>query len=276
MTNNSIDMDENVIIFKENEKDMKGELIKIIGNELHRIAEDKKLAVDYITICACALELIDVVLEKEYDFPIDIEKIAESLDIDVICQPLNGKMGRQDGCAHRVVGRNLKRVNRVTNETRSCILIDDESRYDEQRYALAHELTHYLKHIEERRFNSEYYVMPMLFKKMEEMVADIFAIFLLIPLPIFIKEFATYMGNQSKPVKTSEWLKYLSLVAEVPYENVAIGYQNIRYVCGIIYGVIKGELIVKNDDEKADVILQKQLYNMKSVLTEEVIERLFC
>lgn len=276
MNSNDINTDNSEIIVKNGEKSLKGELTKIIGEELCRIARDKKLAIDYITICACALELIEFIFGQEYDFPINIEQIAESLNIDVIYQPLNGKMGKQDGNAHKVVGRNLKRINRVTNELKSYILIDDESRYDEQRYALAHELAHYLIHMEEMRFNSEYYVMPMLFKKMEEMVADIFAIFILIPLPIFIREFVTYMGNQSKPVMTSEWLKYLSLVAEVPYENVAIGYQNVRYVCGIIYNMMYGDLEVVNDDDKINKILEKEMKKMKDVLTEEVIEKLFC
>lgn len=255
---------------------VEGEIIAIVGNELKRIANDKKLGLDYTTICACALGVLDDKLGEGYDFPIDIEVLAREFDIEVVYQPLNSMTGRQDGRAHKVVGRNLKRINRVTNEPESYILIDDESRYDEQRYALAHELAHYLINAEEKRFNSEYYVMPMLFKKMEEMVADIFAIFLLIPLPIFLREFAVYIGNQSAPIKTSEWLKYLSWVTDVPYEDVAIGYQNLRYVCGVIYGAMNGEIEIENENDKVNVILQKQRRKIEDVLTESVIEKLFC
>lgn len=267
----------NIEIQRENYNQFEeGELIKIVGIELKRIANDVKLGIDFITICACALELLDKFLGGEYDFPIDIEKIAERLGIEVIYQPLNGIMGQQDGRPHRIVGRNFKRVNRETNAQSCYILLDDESRHDEQRYAFAHELAHYLMHIDEKRYGSKYCSMPMLFKNMEEMVADIFALFLLIPLPIFLGEFVTYLGNQADPVRTSEWLKYLSLVSEVPYENVAIGYEIIRYVCGVVYGIMKNGLKVKNENADIDVILQRQIKKIQSVLTEDVIEKLFC
>lgn len=252
------------------------ELIKIVGMTLKQIAANANMGLDYITICACALEILDNALGEEYDFPVDIERIVEFYGIDVFYQPLNIISGRMNERSHKVVGRNLKRINRVTNQSESYILIDDESRYEEQRYALAHELAHYLIHIEDRKFNSEYCVMPMLFKKMEEMVADIFAIFLLIPLPIFLKEFSAYMGNQSVPAKTSEWLKYLSRVTEVPYEDVAIGYQNIRYVCGIIYNEMQNGMVISNNDKDINMILQKQCRKIKDVLKEDVVERLYC
>lgn len=255
----------------------KGELIRKLSNGLKRIANDKsfQFGLEYIVICTCALEVLDRFLDGNYDFPIDIEGIVEKIGIEVIYQPLNGEMGRMDSHAHKVVGRNLKRINRITNEKTSNILIDDESNRDEQRYALAHELAHYLIHQGEP-MNSEYYVMPMLFKKMEEMVADIFAVFLLIPLPVFLNEFVTYIGEQSVPVKTSEWLKYLSIVAEVPYENVAIGYENIRYACGVLYGTVYEGLSVAVEDEELNDILQKQIEKMKCALTEEIVEKLFC
>ncbi|MBD5456778.1 MAG: ImmA/IrrE family metallo-endopeptidase [Lachnospiraceae bacterium] len=265
-------------LFKEEKyKNKKRErLIKILSNALKNIANDKDLGLDYILICACALELLESVLGIKYDFPVDIDKIAHELGIDVVYQPLNGKMGRQDGRAHKVVGRNLKIMNPITGNKNNCILIDDESRYDAQRYAFAHELAHYMIHEEEKNYNSEYCVMPMLFKKMEEMVADIFAIFLLIPLPIFLKEFVEYLGDQSVPVRTSEWLKYLSIVAEVPYEEVAIGYQNIRYVCGSLYASIYNDSMNESRTGKIDVSLQKQIEKMKQMLTADVIEKLFC
>ena len=81
--------------------------------------------------------------------------------------------------------------------------------------------------------------MPMLFKDMEEMVANCFAIFLLIPVPLFLKDFDEYIKNQVELVNTSEWLKYLTVVTEVSYENVAIGYQMLRFVCGYVIVKIK-------------------------------------
>lgn len=76
--------------------------------------------------------------------------------------------------------------------------------------------------------------MPMLFKRKEEMIADIFAIFLLIPLPIFLEEFERYLGEEGVPVSTSRWLEYLGNIAEVPYEKAAVGHQNMRYVSSFL------------------------------------------
>lgn len=261
---------------------VEGNIDRIVGKELKRIAEDKLLGMDYVNICALALEVLDKGLGENYDFPVNIEKVVKSFGIEIYYQPLNGEMGKKDGRPHKVVGRNLKKINRFTKEQSSIILIDDESGKDEQRYALAHELGHYLIHQEDKVFNSEYCVMPMLFKRMEEMVADIFAIFLLIPLPIFLNEFMTYIGEQSVPVKTSEWLKYLSIVSGVPYEDVAIGYQNIRYVCGIMYGEKEGLLRVDETikreayDEEIRCVLKEQFEKMRQAMKNEVIDKLFC
>ena len=84
------------------------------------------------------------------------------------------------------------------------------------------------------------------------------------------------MGNQSVPTRTSKWLNYLSRVTGVSYEDVAIGYQNIRFVCGIIYGVMQGEVTISNSDERIDAILQKQCKKIEAILTEDVVGRLFC
>lgn len=258
----------NIIIRKD--------LIRIVGNELKRISEDKSLGIDYVTICACALEFLDEVLEENYDFPIDVDRIMKSVGVEVIYQPLDSDEDESMNRLHRVVGRTLKKVNRFTEETVEVVLIDDKSRRDEQRYAMAHELAHFLIHHSERQFVSEYCVMPMLFKKIEEMVADIFAIFILIPPPLFLKEFNTYIGVRPVPVMTSEWLKYLSIVAEVPYEEVAIGYQNIRYVCGIVYGIkFQEREITINEDENIKAILHGQIEKMKDAITPEIVDKLF-
>lgn len=218
---------------------MEGMAFEIVAQELTRILKDNTLEIQYAEICACAQELLDNYLGENYVFPIDLETLMKKIGINVIYQPLNGLVEEEGRHIHRIVGRNLKRQNFLTNETVSSILIDDESNRAEQRYALAHELAHFLIHHGDTVYNSEYYLMPMLFKNMEEMIADCFAAFLLIPIPLFIKEFIAYIGEQPVPVKTSEWLRYLSVLAEVDYENVAIGYQTIRYICGYAYEIKK-------------------------------------
>lgn len=265
-----------------NNIEFEGNLMKEMCAELKIIADRKYLGREYLIICACALELAERFLGKEYDFAIDIEKIAQGMKIQVVYQPLNSGIEREDERIHHVVGRNLKRINRITNQPINNILIDTESTRSEQRYALAHEIAHYMIHFQDEIYNDKYCIMPLLFKEMEEMVADIFAIFLLIPVPLFLKEFMRYIGGQSVPVKTSEWLKYLSIVAEIPYEYVAIGYQNIRYVCGMIYDIKRGGKESYFEDQNSIAIsssmmkvLDKWKEQLVNCLNDEIVNKIF-
>lgn len=241
-------------------------LVSELGDILERIAKDPGIGMDYFAICACALELLEDTLGKGYDFPIDIEKIVKSQGIDIVYRPLNEE-DRQN--AHKIVGKVIIRKNRFTQKDANIMFIDDKSREDEQRYAMAHGLAHYLIHIGEEWYSGEYRVMPMLCKEKDDIVADIFAVFLLIPLPIFLKEFSLYLGGEPIPVRTSEWLKYLSNVTEVPYEDVAIGYQNIRYVFSCITTYQKEQHATSDDNREIPEIVCKHRKNMIRMLEEE-------
>lgn len=262
--------------------DLKRE-IEIVSKELKGIKEiisSELLGVDYVSICALALELLEQVLGKEYSFPVNIEAIVKELGIDVIYQPLNTTWERDERHVHKLVGTSFIRPGLPNKRPISCIWIDSESRQEERRYALAHELAHCLINNEGKVFRSAYHLMPMLFKDMEEMVADIFAIFLLIPIPAFFKMFYEYIEVQNEPVRTSEWLKYLSFVANVSYEEVSIGYQNIRYVSGIIYKLRHEELDLGAQVEKiatAEVrdIVMKQFNEIVKNISNEKEELLY-
>lgn len=255
-----------------------GDVISKMENVLKNISNHLGLQVDYFAICACALEFLEAVLGKDCDFPVNIEKIVKSVGLEIVYQPLNHTSVPKR--LHRIAGKIIKRQSRLTGDLRSVILIDENSTRKEQRYTLAHELTHYLMHYSDQHFRSEFRVMPMLFKNKEEMIADIFSIFLLIPLPIFLKEFSTYIGVAGDvPVNTSEWLQYLSTIAAVPYEDVAIGYQNIRYVSSIFYQSTDLDTLLCEYDESQEVIcsiVKKQWNNIKPFFSDEKIKQLFC
>lgn len=255
-----------------------GEVISEVEKVLKTILEKSELQVDYLVICICALELLECILGENYDFPVNIEKIVEDVGLKITYQPLNDE--HDSGRLHRIAGKIIKRQSRITGEIKSVILIDEKSTRKEQRYTLAHELTHYLMHYSDQRFISEFRVMPMLFKEKEEMIAEIFSVFLLIPLPAFLEEFSTYIGvSGDVPVKTSEWLQYLSTIASVPYEDVAIGYQNIRYVSASIYKSLTNENMFNNykdQDNKFYEIIKKHYSKIKKLLESDDIKRLFC
>lgn len=256
--------------------------IEIVSKGLKGIKEivsSKLLGVDYVSICALALELLEQVLGKDYSFPVDIETIVKKLGIEVIYQPLNPICRDGGKPVHRVVGTSFIRPETFNQKPIACIWIDSESKQEEQRYALAHELAHCLIN-NEWICSSAYHLMPMLFKDMEEMVADIFAIFLLIPIPAFFVMFYEYIKVQNEPVRTSEWLKYLSFVANVSYEEVSIGYQNIRYVSGIIYKlrhkeIDLGEQVEKFVPSEVKEIVMKQFGKIVESMSDDMEELLY-
>lgn len=255
-----------------------GEFILRVESNLKNISDHLGLQVDYLSICACALQFLEDTLGTDYDFPVNIEKIVKSVGLEIVYQPLNHSSNPKR--LHRIAGKIIKRQSRITGETRSMILIDENCARKEQRYALAHELTHYLMHYSDQQFRSEFRVMPMLFKEKEEMIAEIFAVFLLIPLPIFLEEFSIYIGvGGDVPVNTSEWLQYLSTIAAVPYEDVAIGYQNIRYVLSVFYKSEDNDKLLSNygdSQEELYKIVDKHWRKIRDIIEKKEIDRLFC
>lgn len=270
---------------------IEGVNISILSKELNyikQILSDNSIGVDYAAICVLALEILEYALGEHYDFPIDIQVIAEKIGVNVIYQPLNGTKLDKNRMVHKLVGTFFTRPSLVATAPISCIMIDSEANPAEQRYALAHELAHCLIHKEDKMYSSSYRVMPMLFRDMEEVVADIFAIFILIPLPIFLNKFYDYIISQNEPVKTSEWLQYLSIIANVPYEDVAIGYQNIRYVFGMLYKIkneergidkfkekIKRVAFEENAENELSEIAEKQVMKVIDAICENVEGVLF-
>ena len=241
-------------------------LIMMIQKSLKEIAEDNCMGMDFVTICALVLKLLEEALGENYDFPIDVEGVAEWLEVDLQKLPLNEDIFNLER-VHNLVGNTFRKRSYFRDEIRSGIVLDSKASTGDQRYALAHELSHYIVHSEDVSYDSEYCIMPMLFKEMEEMVADVFATFLLIPLPIFLREFSNYIGQRSVPIKTSEWIQYLSVMAQVPYEQVAIGYQNIRYVLGILYNI-------KNADKKKRQEMISDIRHLPETIREEMLERM--
>jgi len=251
----------------------------IVNNLLKNISRDGFIGDYYLTICAITMQILEDTFGADYDFPIDVDKIAEKFAVRVSYQPLNEIM---ESRVHKLVGWTFMKPEFTNDRTIRGIIIDRRADEFEQRYALAHELAHFLIHAEDKIYNGVYHIMPMLFSQIEEMVTDIFAIFLLIPVPLFLKEFYDYIADCNVPIQTSEWLEHLSIVSQAPYEDVTIGYQNIRYVSCMLYDLKrrKRKIAIGNGDSAADKemqeILDLQIGKMLSSLTDEIEKKLFC
>ncbi|MBO5413281.1 MAG: hypothetical protein J6A29_03130, partial [Clostridia bacterium] len=69
------------------------------------------------------------------------------------------------------------------------------------------------------------------FDEMEDVVANIFARFLLIPSSLVFQEFEEYFKNGYKKEKREDsWYKYLSIVAFVPIYEATIAWQETRLI----------------------------------------------
>lgn len=248
---------------------------------------------DYIKMAECTSELLDVVFGiGKYSLPIDIDAVLKYLGIQVVETKLNDNTD-SDKRSNRVVGQLSIHPQIFGSGTTKCIYIDSEATLYTQRYALAHELGHYLINENRKLFNDEYCIMPMLPRKAEELVADAFAVSLLIPIKVFIRKFDIYISEERQkgnlPISTEDWLQYLSTSARVSYHYVACGYQQLRCVAFWLYQHWRDEKkltagIDMTEEEQrkteADFEKRKQKYtvlteNLDEILSEQIVDNLF-
>lgn len=226
-------------IVRENEKLEKLKDIKKFLKEglEEKIKEPKALIRYYWEASLRAEQLITMVFGKEGGFPIDIETLAESLGVRVVLEDLNEFSGWRS--MNRKIGQIEIGENLFTGEKMSMIYIDKEVPPFSKRYAIAHELAHYIMHYDDPDYYEDYCIMPMCPKNIEEIVADIFATFLLIPVRYFFIEFLSYVERKiaegSGPVTTEKWIQYLAERSMISEYYVAYGYQQLRYVAYWIY-----------------------------------------
>ena len=105
--------------------------------------------------------------------------------------------------------------------------------------------------------------MPICPVKMEEIAADIFSVFLLIPMRQFVVEFAQYVeyrvNTQKVPISTEEWMRYLSERAVLSDYYVAYGYQYLRGIGYWVYQAYNAaeeqmKEIAMDEEEKKEII----------------------
>lgn len=190
--------------------------------------------IDYIALAKLSQTMLDEIFGKNnYSIPINIEKIANYLGIEVIEIDLN--YSNEPMNFSYIIGE-LSILPQIfdSGKKKSVIYIDSNTTLYTQRYALAYEIGRYLMNMHKMIFSDECYIMPMLPKDAEELVADAFAIFLLIPIKFFVKEFTDYVNEERKNKRElnsiEDWLQYLSTTAMLSYHYVAFGYQQLQYV----------------------------------------------
>ena len=182
-------------------------------------------------------QLIRAVLGEKGRFPVDIELLAERIGVRIEEENLNEFSDGES--MNRRIGQIQIGENLFTGEKMRSIFVDKAVPPSTRRYAIAHEIAHYIMHYEDWYYYEDYFIMPMCPEDIEEIVADIFAIFLLIPVRYFFVEFLEYVKRKTEegetPVTTERWIRYLAERSMVSDYYVAYGYQQLRYVAHWIY-----------------------------------------
>ncbi len=225
--------------------------------------------------------LIRTVLGENGRFPVDIELLAKRLGAKIEIEDLNEFSGWNN--MNRIIGQIQIGNNFFTKEKKKTIYADKAAPTSSKRYAIAHEVAHYIMHYDDRDFYEDYCIMPMCPADIEEIVADIFAIFLLIPVRYFFVEFLEYVKYKREegkiPVTTENWIRYLADISMIPDYYVAYGYQQLRYVAYWIYQAWNDGENVWRSSGKQNVMTDEDREQVRSetedFYTEEMGELLF-
>lgn len=157
--------------------------------------------------------LNEVYCGKELVLPISVDEVTNCLELEVQTKNLN-------------VANPRKENQRIGELYGNKISIEETVNWNLKRYTIAHEIGHYM--IEDKNETAQY-ALPLLACNGIELLADMYALFLLIPLECFLKEFKEYIDNiQKYPINITEWWEQLSEKAEVPYHSIAGGYTYFR------------------------------------------------
>lgn len=267
--------------------------IQTVMKMLKEICDEYMVSCDklnYIKMTECTTRLLNKVFGRNaYQLPIDIVKIVDFFGIEIIEINLNEDRTDRN---NKVVGELSVRPQIFGRGEVKCIYIDSKTPLYTQRYALAHELGHYLINEGKKLVGDEYCIMPMLPKEPEELIADAFAISLMIPIGVFYREFSKYLKeektNGNLPIGTEDWLQYLSTSARISYHYVAYGYQQLRCVAFWMqqYLHYKSEVNDADVGEEKKTELKRTLEQMEeehelliecveSELSDDVVSQLF-
>lgn len=225
---------------------------------LKREVQDSKALIRYYWEASYKAEqlILTAVGKEGMRFPIDVEALAEALGVQVEEEDLNEFISRKSmnrKIGQIVIDQDDFSENRIKTKT---IFTDKAAAPSSKRYAIAHEIVHFIMHYDKSEYYEDYCIMPMCPRDAEEIVADIFAIFLLIPVRLFFAEFRDYvqrqMTEERTPVTTESWIRYLAERSMLSEYYVAYGYQQLRYVAYWIYQAWK------NDEKIEDIRMDEE------------------
>lgn len=172
-------------------------------------------------------ELKKILDMEELTLPIDIRKVASKLNFTIIDTNLNILNNDE------IIGKMIFRANSNNENERVIYVQDDLSEYD-KRYVIAHEIGHYFifSAYKENMESFQIYIenccdTPKASKSQNELLSDLIAIFLLIPISNFKAKYIDYENKYNK--YEDLWLS-LSNLARIPYYKLIRNFSVFEYI----------------------------------------------
>ncbi len=198
--------------------------------------------------------------DEKITLPVDIKKVVRGLKIKLESTDLN--FGADDGIDLNIAWLRYEEDGTATIYVNTEEDADTEKPYsDLQKYAIAYELGKLIiekkneqtgskmQPEEIKRWNmvSVPYSLPRLYAQCDSFAYEMCAIFLLLPLDLFLDEFLSYIGDaREHPVIMDKWIKHLSDKAGIPNYQLINGYQYIKFCA---YKYYQEKYIIGPDDK---------------------------
>ena len=180
---------------------------------------------------------------EEITLPVDIEKVVHGLGIKL--KPTDLNFGADDGIDLNIAWLRYKEDGTATIYVSTEEDADSAKPYsDLQKYAIAYELGKLIigkendqtgskmqpEKIRQWNMKSVPYSLPRLYAQCDSFAYEMCAIFLLLPLDLFLDEFLSYIGDaREHPVMMDRWIRHLSDKAGIPNYQLINGYQYIKF-----------------------------------------------
>lgn len=226
-----------------------------------------KLAEQYILIYIQVNRLL-----KDYFRSKNLNKISFPIDFYGLTEWLGIKVESTDLNYFRFSKFSMQLGKLEVENNNAIIYLERKASPLSERYALAHEISHYLCN-----HNNIYCLESKLPANREELIIDIVTSFLILPPELTFSTAWDFTQNYlRRPVDLNEILIYLSKMAKMPYYRTITAYEHLKTVaCYLrtsqsrekIFKMIREDMLNKNSEWKESIL--EELNGLKNIASEE-------
>ena len=188
------------------------------------VRSSKAENIDYVGISKCAEELLNLVFGDKYDIPINVEKIANELVITLWYPDLN-EFNKEQIPIYSTV---QKHTNRINKEISWALRIDKFANFRWQGFYVAKGIAYFLLEYDNKMANMMCRNELILEVKREELICDVFARFLLLPVSIVISEYIQEKQIVLKHNANADFCEHLTNKSGMPEIEVSKAWYEIQ------------------------------------------------